>query len=77
MPTEKLKINDRTQKKNLDQSTRWKPKNSHELRLIRPETRHKNPEHLRLKIRNISNTICEENCESSSWVQASLLNQEI
>jgi len=45
-------------------------KKSHELRLIRPKTPHKTPEHI-IKILNTTNTICGENQESS-LVQVSL-----
>jgi hypothetical protein len=40
-------------------------KKSHELRLIRPQTQQKNPEHTYLKFLTPTNTICGENCESS------------
>jgi hypothetical protein len=46
---------------------------SHELRLIKPQTQHKNPENMYLKFKILitTNTICGENCESL-WVQGSL-----
>jgi len=49
-------------------------KKSYELRLIRPQTLHKNPEHNVFKIFNIH--ICGENCEIS-WVQVNYKQRNI
>jgi hypothetical protein len=46
-------------------------KKSHELRLIRSQTQHKNSEHMYFKILNTTNTSCGEKCEFL-WVQVNL-----
>jgi len=46
MATEKLNLTTRPKNKNLQIKNH---KNSHELRLIRPQTQHKNPQHMYLK----------------------------
>jgi hypothetical protein len=72
MAIEKLKINYKTQKKKKPgpmHKLKTKKKR-HELKPIRPQIQHTNPEHMYL-ILNITKTICRENCESS-WAQVSL-----
>jgi hypothetical protein len=66
MAHEKLKINHKAQNKIWTNPQIKNHNRSHELTLIRPQTHHKHPEHMFLKI---PNTICGENCECSSWVQ--------
>jgi hypothetical protein len=71
MAIEKLKINNETQKQNLDEYTIKNHKNSHETQTDQTtDTKQKSRTHV-FKISNTSNTICGENCEFS-WVKVSL-----
>ena len=49
MATEKLEINARLKNKTWTNPQIKNHKNSHEIRLIRQQSRHKNPQHLYLK----------------------------
>jgi len=56
MATEKLKISYKLKNKTWTNPQIKNHKKGHELRLIRPQTEHKNPEHI-FKILNITDTI--------------------
>ena len=60
MTTEVLKIHYKTQIQNPDQSKIINHKKSHELRLIRPQTQHKNREHMYLKFLTPLTTFVEK-----------------
>ena len=68
MTTEKLKINYKTQKQNLKQSTDRTPLRQPWIQTYQTTDTTQKSSTCIFKISTITNDICEEKCESSSWV---------